>query len=182
MNQRQMLLGAGVAIAAWLAIFGDRTPSSEIAEPVSGDRGQRPGIRDVPTPRTDKDGKLNPDILAVRDRNQLLGADVIRPEQGTSPMFGSQSWTPPPPPAPPPAPVAPTPPPTAPPIPFTVLGKKLEAGQWEVYLTRAGMIWLVREQTEIEGMYRIDSIKPPLLSLTYLPLKQVQTLAIGASD
>ena len=85
---------------------------------------------------------------------------------------------------PPPAPVAPPPPPppTAPPLPFTLIGKANENGAWEVYLARAGKTYIVKPKTVIDGMYRVDAIAPPFLTLTYLPLNQVQQLNIGAFD
>lgn len=99
-------------------------------------------------------------------------------------MFQGQNWNPPPP-APPPAPSGPPPPPpapTAPPLPFTVLGKGLADGAWEVYLARPDRTYVVKVGTVIDGMYRIDAIAPPTLTITYLPLNQVQQLNIGVID
>jgi hypothetical protein len=39
-----------------------------------------------------------------------------------------------------------------------------------------------REKTVIQGTYRIESIKPPVLTLTYLPLNKAQTITIGGID
>ena len=35
MKPRHLLMAAGVAIAAWLALFGDKTPNGNVAEPVA---------------------------------------------------------------------------------------------------------------------------------------------------
>ena len=70
----------------------------------------------------------------------------------------------------------------APPLPFTLVGKANENGVWEVYLARAGKTYIVKSKTVIDGTYRVDAIAPPLLTLTYLPLNQVQQLNIGAFD
>ena len=94
-------------------------------------------------------------------------------------LFGAHSWTPPPPPPPPPLP---PPPPTAPPLPFTYIGKKLEDGRWEIYLAQGNEILIVHDKEQILNMYQIESIKPPNMVLTYLPLKQSQTLSIGAAE
>jgi hypothetical protein len=98
-------------------------------------------------------------------------------------VFGTQNWNPPPPPpqavqeaAPPP------PPPSAPPLPFIYLGKANEAGVWEVYLARADKTYIVKKATVIDGVYRVDAIAPPTLTLTYLPLNQVQTIHIGVLE
>jgi hypothetical protein len=40
----------------------------------------------------------------------------------------------------------------------------------------------VRDKTVIDGTYRVDAIAPPNLTLTYLPLNQVQQLNIGVFD
>lgn len=189
MKLRPVLLAAAAAIAAWLAIFGDKTPAGGIAEPVARAASATParsaapagGSIAAPAPSRSASsapaGEREPFILALQPRDTLIGG-----AHGAAPsaaLFTSQSWTPPPPPPPKPAP---PPPPAAPPLPFTYLGKKVEGGVWEVYLARGDQTFIAREQTVIEGSYRVDSIKPPALSLTYLPLNQVQMLTIGGND
>lgn len=74
----------------------------------------------------------------------------------------------------------PTPPaPSAPALPFSYLGRKLEAGEWEVFLVQGEQTLLVRQGSLIDGLYRVDTITPPELSLTYLPLGERQILPIG---
>jgi hypothetical protein len=34
----------------------------------------------------------------------------------------------------------------------------------------------------IDSTYRVESIKPPVLTLVYLPQKTVQTIDIGSAD
>ncbi len=82
----------------------------------------------------------------------------------------------------PPVVVAPPPKPTAPPLPFTYLGKKQENGKWEAYLARGGDTYVVREHSMIDSTYRAEAITPTTVTITYLPLKQVQKLAIGEAD
>jgi hypothetical protein len=118
--------------------------------------------------------------LQIRARRELIGSTVGPVEA----LFGSHSWTPPPPP-PPPAPrvvAAPPPKPTAPPLPFTYIGKKLENGNWEAYLARGTETYIVHNKTVIDDTYRAELIAPPSLTITYLPLKQVQTLTIGDAE
>jgi hypothetical protein len=67
-------------------------------------------------------------------------------------------------------------------VPFTYLGKKTEEGIWEVYLAQGEQTYIVREQTVIASSYRIDAIRPPVLSLTYLPLALAQSINIGGMD
>ena len=193
MKLRHTLMAAGVAIAAWLAVFGDKTPNGKVTEPVV--RTTAPKARVAPQgivttaslfvasapPPTTHHGKLKPEpvILALRPREELIGgASSGNKSDG---LFGSQSWTPPPPPPPPSKPEV-LPPPTAPAIPFKYIGKKVEDSIWEVYLARGESTFIVRENSVIEETYRINSIKPPTMSLTYLPLNQIQTLTIGGAD
>jgi hypothetical protein len=178
MKPRHLAMGVALAAAAGLVVFGDNTPEDVVAEPV--ERAQTPAApipERAPAARKDK----APAILRLVDRETLIGGDDRFGQDGSA-VFGRQDWTPPPPPPPPPAPQAPPPPPTAPPLPFTFIGKSLQDGVWEIYLTRGDRTHLVRENTVIDGTYRVDAIKPPVLTLTYLPLNQVQQLNIGVFD
>lgn len=200
MKPRHALMAVAVVIAGWLALFADKTPGDGVAEPVVAAKGRSPNLAvgspsatslsapspvpapvpttgDVATEQNARHGKLKlpVTILALRARDELIGGASSK---GGS-LFGSQSWVPPPP--PPPKPSAP-PPLTAPPLPYSFIGKKLEDAVWEVYLTKDEHTFIVREKTVLEQTYRVDSIKPPTLTLTYLPLNQMQTLTIGGAD
>jgi len=179
MKPHHLLMTVGLSIAAWLAIFGDKTPSDTIAEPVArpSKNTVAPVANAVPASNNGPAKKIERDlvILSLKPRDELIGGA----HGGSAKLFDSQSWMPPPP--PPPKPLPP-PPPTAPPLPFTYLGKKMEDGAWEIYLARGDQTLVVREKTTIDNTYRVDSVTPPTLSLTYLPLNQVQTLSIGGND
>lgn len=124
----------------------------------------------VGTPTTEASG--------VRQRQDLIGGASAEKLAGS--LFRSQSWVPqftasssvnt----APPQLLAA-----TAPPLSYTYMGKKMEDGQWEVYLARGNQTFIVREQMTLDYNYRVETIKPPIMTLTYLPLKQEQTLTIG---
>ncbi|MES2534456.1 MAG: hypothetical protein V4632_01155 [Pseudomonadota bacterium] len=171
MRSRHLLMAIGLVAAGWLAFFGNNTPDDGIAEPVM--RTSAPTSRPAAAEKT----KPEPTILALRPRGTLISEPAR-----TDALFANHSWAPPPPPPPPPPKPVPPPPPSAPPLPFTYLGKKIEDQQWEAYLARGEQTFIVRDQTVIDGTYRVDSIKPPILSLTYLPLNQVQTLTIGGTE
>ena len=49
-------------------------------------------------------------------------------------------------------------------------------------MARGDKTYVVRNKTVIEGAYRVDRIAPPLMTVTYLPLNQVQQINIGAFD
>jgi hypothetical protein len=192
---RHLALGAALAGAALLVIFGDKAPDSAVAEAVE----RAPGPRAAPsavlvsaTPEAgaraaagaaaaaaNASGEGGPQILALVPRETLIGDSDAQFRQGENGVFARQDWTPPP---PPPAPAPAPAPPGAPPLPFTFIGKSVADGAWEIYLTRGDRTYVVRDKTVIDGTYRVDSIAPPVLSLTYLPLNQVQQLNIGVFD
>lgn len=190
MTRRHLIMAVAVAIAAWLALFGDKTPSADdsvIAEPVTRASyalaRASAGGGAAPAANTSADkAQREAIILPLQKREQLmLSASGSAPGYAgeSDALFTSQSWTPP---APPPAPAAAAPPPSAPPFPFTYLGKKNEGGKWEFYLTHGERTLVAKENATLEGTYRVDSITSSVLSLTYLPSKQVQTLTLGGID
>lgn len=177
MTPRHILLAGGLAVSAWLALFAERsapdTVTQAVVQPAARPAAVRREPRERRASRIDAAAKEKTVDLLL-DREQLIGG--ARAGSGAARLFGSQSWTPPPPPPPPPAPPAP---PSAPPLPYQFLGKKLEDNVWEVYLGRDEHTFIVREQATIEGNYRVESIRPPTMTVTYLPLNQTQTLSIG---
>jgi hypothetical protein len=193
MKPRHLVLGAALAGAALLAIFGDRSPDGEIAEAVE----RTPGPRPAPSvsaaaasaaataaaveraPASAATGAGSTAILALVPRETLIGDGDTQFRQDGQGVFARQDWTPPP---PPPQPAPPPPPPSAPPLPFTFIGKSLDEGAWEIYLARGDRTYVVRDKTVIDGTWRVDAIAPPILTLTYLPLNQVQQLNIGVFD
>jgi hypothetical protein len=181
MKTRHLVMAAGLLVATWLAFFADNSPTSNISEPVTRETAARktaPVNERATQSNTVSSAKLKgtPGILVLQDRAILIGGS--HKSSGKN-LFGSKSWMPPPPPPPKPAP---PPPPMAPPLPFTYIGKKFDGANWEVYLMRGDQTFIVRVDVVLENTYHIDSIKPPLMTLTYLPLQQVQTLTIGGTD
>jgi hypothetical protein len=199
MKPRQIVLGAALAGAALLVMFGDRSPDAGVAEAVErAPASRRPSVAvltsapasvavAVPAaapaparaPAAGNAAGIGPRILALVPRETLIGDSDDQFRQADNAVFGRQDWTPPPP--PPPAP-PPPPPPSAPPLPFTFIGKSVADGAWEIYLARGDRTYVVRDKTVIDGTYRVDAIAPPVLTLTYLPLNTVQQLNIGVFD
>jgi len=184
MKPRHMAMGAALALAAGLVVFGDTTPESPIAEPVervaaAAPRAAAPASAPAPAAVAKPADDLS--IARLAPRETLIGAEGERFGEGAQGLFGRQDWTPPPPP-PSNEPPPPPPPPMAPPLPFTYIGKSLQDGVLEIYLARGSQTYLVRDGMTIDGAYRVDAIRPPTLILTYLPLDQVQQLNIGVFD
>ena len=189
MKLRHSAMLVALFITAWLAFFADKSPSNTIAEATRSSSASKAKLAQPPKPaqltKATSAAATVPaivgNILPIIDRRRLIAAtDSSTVGVGEKArVFAMQSWMAPP----PPPPKAPPPPaPTAPPLPFTYLGKQLQGGVWQVYLARGDETLIVREKTILNATYRIDRIVPPDLSLTYLPLQQAQTIAIGASD
>jgi hypothetical protein len=188
MKPYQIAMGVALAAAAGLVLFGDNSPAGGIAEPVARGRAAAapaPVSAPAPSSRAARDATSQTEVAILRltPRAMLVGESGEATFASGEGVFLGQNWNPPPPP-PPPQSVsnAPPPPPMAPPIPFTVIGKAVADGAWEVYLSRADKTYVVRTQTVIDGTYRVDRIAPPLMSVTYLPLNQVQQINIGVLD
>ena len=179
MKRSHALMVAGLLVSAWLALFGDKTPGSGIVEPVtrqSNAETPAPATRNAPAEAPDKH-KRAITILALQPRAALIGRNEFG--QSTPEIFAGQSFAPPPPPS---TETASVPAPTLPPLPFTYLGKKYENAKWEVYLGIGDQTYFVREGSVIDQNYAVNAIRPPTMTLTYLPLKQMQTLTIGGAD
>jgi len=175
MKTRHALMALALAGAGGLLIFADKPAGDDVAEPVA----RRPTLHaaGVATPAS---VAAAVSIVALRPRAELVGEDDDR--SAASALFQSQNWAAPPPSASAAAQTAVAPPPQAPPLPFTYIGKAVGDGIWEVFLVRADKTYIVREQTVIDGQYRVERIAPPTITLTYLPLKQSQQINIGALD
>ena len=180
MKPRHIAMGAALLLAAGLLVFGDSSPQGEVAEAV--ERPHAAPARAAPARTTSTAAsKPAPPIARLVPRATLIGdgKDSFNAAAGAgSGLFGRQDWTPP---QPPPKP-APPPPPSAPPLPFTVIGKSLEDGKWEVYLASGQNTHIAHEGAVLDGAWRIERIAPPLMTLTYLPLNQVQQLNIGVFE
>ncbi len=193
---RRVLLFSLLAVAAWLAFFGDKTPSdkgaADVVQPAatpaagavarvgSGASGVLPRTLPAARPAAPSGRVVHGlEVAALTPREELIPALDEKREGGD--LFPALSWNPPPPkpekPSKPPKP----PPPVAPPLPFVYLGKKLEGGQWEAYLGRGEEVFIAREGAMLAGDYQVTSVRPPSLTLLYLPLKQSQNLSIGES-
>lgn len=166
-KQRWLLWVALLAGLGWLVATDQR-------------RAQAPALADA-RPRQIKPAPIaaspaqTPEVT-VRDlipRDRLIAQR--KPGTPAADLFASRSW------APAPAPQATTPtvqPPATPlPPPFAYLGKRRDDQGWQVYLGRGDLALIVREGETIEGGYRVESIKPPTLTLVRADNKQ--QIAIG---
>ncbi len=178
MNKRHLIMGLGLLVAAWFAFFADKTPVAEPEKRVTSAELAAPPASGEPAARARDAEPVTPAVAILRLRERAPYVPVKGSAQRNYALFGVTGWEPPP----PKAKAGPAPRPTAPPLPYVYLGKKFEAGHWEVYLALGEDARVVRPRTLLDEKYRVDTISPPTLSLTYLPLMQVQTLNIGSLE
>ena len=186
MKRRHLLMGVGLAGAAWLAFFGDKSADTGMESIVASQSTMSPAapagqgvIRSstlIEAKSEVAQGEAEIPITVLKPRAELVSGASIGDENDR--LFASKSWE-----SPQLAKLAPPPPPpTAPPLPFSYVGKQTVDGRMEVFLARGDEIFVVGDQTVIQNTYRVVSIKPPMLSLLYLPLTQIQQLAIGVPN
>lgn len=175
MKRNHVILALAFVSCAGVLAFGDKNPPDQVVEAAPHASTSAAPVAD---PIAAPNAASIVSIAALRPRADLfVSAGGERHE-----LFGGKPWAPPLPSAAPAQAEVPPLPPMAPSIPFTYLGKKSADGTWEVYLARGDETLIVHEQTVIDATYRVDAIKPPSMTLVYLPLKLVQTLNIGSAD
>ena len=152
-------LGATLASAGWLAAH--EGPQVEVVQPA----------KRVDAPVRPPEVMLEASELNAVERRSRGAAASTVPD-----LFPSQTWDPPPPPA---AVAPPPPPPVAPPLPYVFIGKLVEGDVTTVFLAKEDRNFAVKAGETLEGTYRIDEIRGDLMTLTYLPLSQKQSLPIG---
>jgi len=184
MTLRQAIGLAALLVSGWLAFFADKTPISNDTLVVPTRASTVSQASPPPSAGAAQDTKVArfpaqaAPVLVVPTGIPALAMRAPAPppnaERAGGHAFGALSWTPPPPPPAPPAA------PRAPPLPFAFVGKQSEAGTWQVFLSLDEDLRVARVATVIDGRYRVESITPPQIVFTYLPLNERQTLDIGA--
>jgi len=146
----------------------------------------------VPEASPSSDASLQADPRAAEEMNTLSDTKVAPPSarpplpvirekmaiEGTGDAFRSAAWTPPPPPPPPPAPPPPPPPPpSAPPVPFSFVGLlEQKSSKPTAFLAKGESLVIAGVGDVIDGVYRVESLSPAGVVVTYLPLNQRQTV------
>ena len=164
-RNRVLLMLPVLAIATWLALFGDKTPEGEeVVAPVAAPAG---GGALVEAPVDPEAGVEDPAITGERDVGQIrrVGGraglvnegEVVDLFAGTQQAGGESS----------PEAAPPPPPPEAPPRPFVLIGRMFDQGQWVVFLEREGRTHVLRAREVAEG-YRVDALTLTEIRLTQL--------------
>jgi hypothetical protein len=171
MNRWHVLIPALMASLA-LLVFGEQpVVSTEVVSAVPS-RGALPAVEFGAVGKTDPDAAL-PRLL---DRSSLYPpgkADSTRHD-----LFAGHTW------AAATAQVDGGPPAAieAPSFPFTVLGKKLESGTWEVFLAKEEATMVLKEGQIAEQAYQVVKIAPPTMTVVYLPMNHTYSVSIGEAE
>lgn len=160
-RQRWLLLGGALLLTLLLAAGIGQPEGGNGAAVVEPATARPRGSRAAPP------AELQIGSLASLSRDMAAGK--VRD------LFPVQSWYVPP---PPPKPAPPKPPP----LPFTYLGKAIDDGLVSVFVAQGERNLVVKTGDVIDGVYRADSILPPVMTFTYLPLQMQQTLEIGVAN
>ena len=167
-GQRWAMLGGSLAITLVLAGW-----------PGAGDEGSSAVVEVVPRTRATVKQDSAPALLAMSIDDTLpRGQSEEDADKEVRDIFARQSWYVPP---PPPKPVPP-PPPAPPPLPFSYLGKVIDGNQITVFVTQGDRNLAVKTGDVIDGIYRVETIAPPMMTLTYMPLNMQQSLEIGGAN
>lgn len=161
-NKRMLIMLPFLLAAAWLALFGDKTPSGggEVVAPIAA--AARVAQSDTEAPVE------NPAITGEADSNQVrrLRDRVNLGELENGPkvdLFSAQGGSPNP------APVAeaqpqPPPPPTQ---PFVLVGRMYDQDHWVAFLESQGRTHVVQAGEVVDG-FRIDAVSGREIRLTQL--------------
>ena len=62
------------------------------------------------------------------------------------------------------------------------MGRMVEAERLTVFLVKGERVYLASEGDVIDDTYKLEKVEPGQLTLLYLPLNTVQTLAVGETQ
>lgn len=180
-RQRGTLLVLGVLVSGWLAIFGDKTPPDQLKSMGARVSSRLDSVRERTSEsrveqlvESEVTGRISHGAPAKTHGDSRAGGARGAPSVD---LFAATSWQP--------APKQEAQQdvrPSAPPLPFVVLGKKLQEGRWEVFLSRGDQTLIVSSGDEIDGVYRVKRLEPPMMVFEYLPLSEEQTLDVGGFE
>ena len=152
---------------------GDAEVVGARAKPVIGARTQAQSAGSSRTADPSA-SQVQLDRLALRQR--ALDRDDLDADPTAATGFAATSWQPLPSKAQ--AAAEPPPVPVAPPFPYAYLGGLSEDGVRTTFFTQGERVLPVKAGDTVDAVYRVDQMTETLMTLTYLPLNQSQTLPL----
>lgn len=179
-NRRVLLLLPVLAVAGWLALFGDKTPSKA---PVSSAVAVAAPAASASAPAgdgpTDAAGDAQDDAAADPTTVHKLRVRTYLTDYENAPKIDLFQGRPVD--APPPEEKkddTPPPPPPKPPQPFTVIGRMLDDAGWIVFVEHAGRSYVARTGSMVEG-FRFDSVEARQVRLTNTADHEEYVIPVG---
>lgn len=165
-RMRMLIMLPVLGIAAWLAIFGDKRPASEVAGAVT-----RTGSGNVKGP----DGNI---VAVPPERSAPVSMIPLRPglqlaldQSAPVNLFAGNA-----PPPPPPVEDNDTAP-QAPPANFTFIGRRVDNGVTTVFLDKDNQTWIATKGAML-GEFRVEAIQSNQIQLTHVPTKTTHIVPI----
>lgn len=179
-NRRRV---ATLIVVIGSALIGERVVAlmgedSEVVQPASSpDRSRnRSGADASPSVTGVSSTRVQLDRLDARQ--QALAADRGTATAPQPTLFDSVSWQPA---AAKAAARAPAPKPSAPPFPYAYLGGLSEDGIRTAFFTQGNRVLPVKAGDTVDAVFRIDQMNEKQMTLTYLPLNERLTVALGSA-
>lgn len=179
-NKRVLLMLPVLAVAAWLALFGDKTPDGEVAEPTTTRPAAEPAaapvtaseaVAEVPAATPVNQAAAEGEVLRVRPRDALRGMidgpDVhdlfapLLPPQAVAAQQPQEAVQPPP-----------------PVLPFVYIGREETATRRVYFLEKAGQTFVLAAGDRAEG-FQLETASDRELTLVDLATKTKHVIPIG---
>lgn len=195
MTRRRLLMSAlalALLLVGWVALNDDPAGGDGSAEPpqrrAAASARVADGVPSAAATRRTRAASLE-DERALSAAWPRSPADAVRAAWPTASAPALLAWGAPPQADPssaskPPAPAAPDEPPPAPqapPLPYTLIGRLDDGGQVMALLAGPTRTLSARSGDVLDGQWRIDSIQPNAVTLTWLPANVIQILAYRPS-
>jgi len=162
------------ALASAAIIYWAPSPDAEVVAPESSSKSSNTVSSAVELQRVSSTGQQSR-LLRILSRELSDDLSMIFSDNRASLESKSKAFAPP-------AVVAQVEvAPQAPTLPFKYFGKYVEDGNTQVFLQTLEQDWVVKIGDTIQKTYKLEEINSSVLTFTYLPLNQKQTLDIGAA-
>lgn len=177
-NRRVLIMLPVLAIAGWLAFFGDKSSSRNTPVAVAANVA----APTTPAQPVESDAAAAPEDTAAADPTTVhrLRVRTYLTDYENAPKIDLFQGRPVD--APPPAEekkddMPPSPPPK-PPQPFTVIGRMLDDAGWIVFVEHAGRSYVARTGSMVEG-FRFDSVEARQVRLTNTADHEEYVIPVG---
>lgn len=173
-HKRVLVMLPLLAVAAWLALFGDKTPEDEVAAPTRGGQVDKvaeaaPERSEAPAPQVIMEAAEG-EVLRVASRDRARAMidssdmrDLFAPSVPPAPPAEQQA-----------AAAAPPPPPV---LPFAYIGREQEKSRWRYFLEKNGQVFVLAAGEQAEG-FRLEKAGNGELALVELSTQTRHVIAI----